>query len=128
MLTLANEQCTLCPCYQPHLFFPIAAALTNLVLFGERAQRIPVWWRWYYWVNPVSWTLYGLLTSQFGDLDQPLLLADGATSTTVAAFLQEHFGFRHDFLGVVAAMVAGFCVLFAVVFALAIKYLNFQRR
>jgi hypothetical protein len=25
-------------------------------------------------------------------------------------------------------MVAGFCVLFAVVFALAIKYLNFQRR
>ena len=109
-------------------FFPIAAALTNLVLFGERAQRIPVWWRWYYWANPVSWTLYGLLTSQFGDLDQPLLLADGATSTTVAAFLQEHFGFRHDFLGVVAAMVAGFCVLFAVVFALAIKYLNFQRR
>ena len=92
------------------------------------AQRIPMWWRWYYWANPVSWTLYGLLTSQFGDLDQPLLLADGATSTTVAAFLQEHFGFRHDFLGVVAAMVAGFCVLFAVVFALAIKYRNFQRR
>ncbi|KAF8765291.1 hypothetical protein HU200_008726 [Digitaria exilis] len=48
--------------------------------------------------------------------------------TTVAAFLEEHFGFRHDFLGVVAAMVTGFSVLFAVVFALAIKYLNFQRR
>jgi hypothetical protein len=87
-----------------------------------------VWWRWYYWANPVSWTLYGLLTSQFGDLDQPLLMADGVTSTTVAAFLEEHFGFRYDFLGVVAAMVAGFCVLFAVVFALAIKCLNFQRR
>jgi hypothetical protein len=42
--------------------------------------------------------------------------------------LEEHFGFRYDFLGVVAAMVAGFCVLFAVVFALAIKCLNFQRR
>lgn len=76
----------------------------------------------------MSWTLYGLLTSQFGDLDQPLLLADGVTSTTVVDFLEHHFGFHYEFLGVVAAMVAGFCVLFALVFALAIKSLNFQRR
>jgi hypothetical protein len=109
----------------------LAALLTDRLFSLVNAlhvQRIPVWWRWYYWANPVSWTLYGLLTSQFGDLDQPLLMADGVTSTTVVAFLEEHFGFRHDFLGAVAAMVAGFCVLFAVVFALAIKYLNFQRR
>ncbi|CAO2181116.1 unnamed protein product [Urochloa humidicola] len=116
-----------------HTVAPIIAApfytLWNLFCgFMIPRKRIPVWWRWYYWANPVSWTLYGLLTSQFGDLDQPLLLADRVTSTTVAAFLEQHFGFRHDFLGVVAAMVAGFCVLFAVVFALAIKYLNFQRR
>ena len=120
--------------YQCYLHFSfswrvlfVAAALTDLPSVFS-TQRIPVWWRWYYWANPVSWTLYGLLTSQFGDLDQPLLLADGVTSTTAVAFLEEHFGFRHDFLGAVAAMVAGFCVLFAVVFALAIKYLNFQRR
>ncbi|CAL4958575.1 unnamed protein product [Urochloa decumbens] len=116
-----------------HTVAPIIAApfytLWNLFCgFMIPRKRIPAWWRWYYWANPVSWTLYGLLTSQFGDLDQPLLLADGVTSTTVVAFLEQHFGFRHDFLGVVAAMVAGFCVLFAVVFALAIKYLNFQRR
>lgn len=116
-----------------HTIAPIIAApfytLWNLFCgFMIPRKRIPVWWRWYYWANPVSWTLYGLLTSQFGDLDQPLLMADGVTSTTVVAFLEEHFGFRHDFLGAVAAMVAGFCVLFAVVFALAIKYLNFQRR
>ncbi|KAL6334317.1 hypothetical protein AAG906_014718 [Vitis piasezkii] len=24
-------------------------------------NRIPVWWRWYYWICPVAWTLYGLL-------------------------------------------------------------------
>ncbi|TVU21529.1 hypothetical protein EJB05_31170 [Eragrostis curvula] len=116
-----------------HTVAPIIAApfytLWNLFSgFMIPRKRIPVWWRWYYWANPVSWTLYGLLTSQFGDLDQPLLLADGVSSTTVATFLEQHFGFRHDFLGVVAAMVAGFCVLFAVVFALAIKCLNFQRR
>ncbi|KAJ4707956.1 Pleiotropic drug resistance ABC transporter [Melia azedarach] len=28
--------------------------------------RIPIWWRWYYWICPVSWTLYGLVVSQFG--------------------------------------------------------------
>uniref|UniRef100_A0A0E0BY04 ABC transporter domain-containing protein n=1 Tax=Oryza meridionalis TaxID=40149 RepID=A0A0E0BY04_9ORYZ len=116
-----------------HTVAPIIAApfytLWNLFCgFMIPRKRIPAWWRWYYWANPVSWTLYGLLTSQFGDLEQPLLLADGITTTTAVDFLRDHFGFRHDFLGVVAGMVAGFCVLFAVVFALAIKYLNFQRR
>uniref|UniRef100_N1QXR1 ABC transporter G family member 32 n=1 Tax=Aegilops tauschii TaxID=37682 RepID=N1QXR1_AEGTA len=116
-----------------HMVAPIIAApfytLWNLFCgFMIPRKLIPVWWRWYYWANPVSWTLYGLLTSQFGDLDQPLLLADGIRTTTVVAFLEEHFGFRHDFLGVVATMVVGFCVLFAVVFALAIRNLNFQRR
>ncbi|XP_020242669.1 LOW QUALITY PROTEIN: pleiotropic drug resistance protein TUR2-like [Asparagus officinalis] len=26
--------------------------------------RIPTWWRWYYWICPVGWSLYGLLVSQ----------------------------------------------------------------
>lgn len=91
-------------------------------------QRIPGWWRWYYWADPISWTLYGLLTSQFGDVDAPMNLSDGIQSMSIKLFLKRHFGFKHEFLGVVAVMVVGFCVLFAVVFALAIKYLNFQRR
>jgi hypothetical protein len=20
-------------------------------------KAIPIWWRWYYWANPVSWTI-----------------------------------------------------------------------
>lgn len=38
---------------------------------------IPVWWRWYYWCSPVAWTIYGLITSQVGDKDTPLMLAGG---------------------------------------------------
>uniref|UniRef100_A0A2N9H7W4 ABC transporter domain-containing protein n=1 Tax=Fagus sylvatica TaxID=28930 RepID=A0A2N9H7W4_FAGSY len=34
--------------------------------------RMPIWWRWYYWVCPVSWTLYGLIASQFGDIKDTL--------------------------------------------------------
>ncbi|RVW28973.1 Pleiotropic drug resistance protein 1 [Vitis vinifera] len=87
-------------------------------------NRIPVWWRWYYWICPVAWTLYGLVTSQFGDIQDTLL----DKNQTVEQFLDDYFGFKHDFLGVVAAVVVGFVVLFLLIFAYAIKTFNFQRR
>ncbi|XP_072965196.1 ABC transporter G family member 31 isoform X1 [Typha angustifolia] len=116
-----------------HNVAPIIAApfytLWNLFSgFMITRMRIPGWWRWYYWADPISWTLYGLLTSQFGDSDKQMMLSDGVHSTSIKVFLEDHFGFRHEFLSVVAIVVVGFCVIFAVVFALAIKYLNFQRR
>ncbi|XP_077211849.1 ABC transporter G family member 31-like isoform X1 [Tasmannia lanceolata] len=116
-----------------HNIAPIIAApfytLWNLFSgFMITHKWIPVWWRWYYWANPVAWSLYGLLASQFGDVDKPMKLADGVHSESVRHFLERHFGFRHDLLGVVGFMVASFCVMFAVIFAFAIKYLNFQKR
>jgi hypothetical protein len=87
-------------------------------------QRIPVWWRWYYWICPVAWTLYGLVASQFGDVQKSL----DDTGVTVGAFVESYMGFRHDLLGVVAAVVVGFAVLFAFIFAFSIKVFNFQKR
>ncbi|KAK8947941.1 putative pleiotropic drug resistance protein 2 [Platanthera guangdongensis] len=84
---------------------------------------MPIWWRWYYWACPVAWSLYGLLVSQYGDVNEML-----DTDQTVAEFLKSYFGFRHDFLGVVAVMVVFFAVFFAFLFGLAIKVLNFQKR
>lgn len=57
-----------------------------------------------------------------------MTLADGIHSTTVDSFLRSQFGFKHEFLGVVGLMVAGFSILFAVIFAYAIKSFNFQKR
>ncbi|KAA8540447.1 hypothetical protein F0562_024634 [Nyssa sinensis] len=85
--------------------------------------RIPVWWRWHYWACPVAWTLYGLAASQFGDKKDALDI-----NQTVEDFLSSYFGFKHDFIGVVAAAVVGFTVLFAFIFAFSIKAFNFQRR
>ncbi|KAJ0075535.1 hypothetical protein Patl1_34365 [Pistacia atlantica] len=51
-----------------------------------------------------------------------------AKEQTVEQFLREFFGFRRDFLGVVAVVVVAFSVLFALIFAAGIKVLNFQRR
>ncbi|KAK0598158.1 hypothetical protein LWI29_032143 [Acer saccharum] len=85
--------------------------------------RIPIWWIWYYWACPLSWTLYGLVASQFGDIKDKL-----DTGETVEEFLIDYFGFKHDFLGVVAAINVGFTVLFAVIFAVSIMMFNFQKR
>ncbi|CAN4095915.1 unnamed protein product [Withania somnifera] len=67
--------------------------------------------RWYYWACPVAWTLYGLVASQFGNIHTKV--TDDET---------------HDFLGVVAAVIAALPVVLALTFALAIKAFSFQRR
>ncbi|XP_022154870.1 pleiotropic drug resistance protein 1-like [Momordica charantia] len=85
--------------------------------------RIPVWWRWFYWTCPLSWTLYGLIASQFGDMEEKL-----DTGETIKAFIKEFFGFRHDFLGVVAAVIVVLAVFFALTFAICINIFNFQKR
>ncbi|CAH9132922.1 unnamed protein product [Cuscuta epithymum] len=87
--------------------------------------RMPIWWRWYFWACPVSWTLYGLIASQFGDLED--IVVD-AGNLSVKNFLDSNFGFKHSFLGVIAAVMIAFPTMFAVTFAYAIKVFNFQKR
>ncbi|XP_030526427.1 pleiotropic drug resistance protein 1-like isoform X1 [Rhodamnia argentea] len=86
--------------------------------------RIPVWWRWYYWACPVAWTLYGLVASQYGDVED--MLEDYGGS--VKQYIKDYLGFRHDFLGAAAGVMVTFPILFSCVFAVSIKVLNFQRR
>ncbi|KAG5540567.1 hypothetical protein RHGRI_020697 [Rhododendron griersonianum] len=85
--------------------------------------RIPLWWRWYVYICPVSWTLYGLVASQFGDIQDRL-----DTGETVKQFVVNYFDFRHDFVGYVGIIVAGIAVLFGFIFAFSIKAFNFQNR
>ncbi|GMH11879.1 hypothetical protein Nepgr_013720 [Nepenthes gracilis] len=85
--------------------------------------RMPIWWRWYYWADPVSWSVYGLLTSQFGDITKKMVSGE-----TVEDFLRTYFGYKHDFLGVVAGVIIGLALMFALIFAYSIKNFNFQRR
>ncbi|XP_002527330.2 pleiotropic drug resistance protein 1 [Ricinus communis] len=85
--------------------------------------RMPVWWRWYYWACPVSWTLYGLIASQFGDMQNVL-----EDKQTIEEFIKDYYGFNHDFVIVVAGVILGFALLFAFTFGVSIKSFNFQRR
>ena len=63
------------------------------------------------------------MASQFGDVKETI-----ETGATVEDFVRDYFGFRHDFLGVVAAVVVGYVVVFVFIFTISIKMFNFQRR
>ncbi|XP_071710523.1 pleiotropic drug resistance protein 1-like isoform X2 [Rutidosis leptorrhynchoides] len=84
---------------------------------------IPVWWRWYYWGNPIAWTIYGLVVSQFGDYHE--ILPNGQS---VKEYLDDHFGFKKSFLPAVAGVHVGLVLMFAVIFAYCIRSFNFQKR
>ncbi|KAJ7546115.1 hypothetical protein O6H91_08G025200 [Diphasiastrum complanatum] len=115
---------------------PVAAVLSSAfygfwnLFSGFLIARplIPIWWRWYSWANPVAWTLYGLITSQLGDVESYISIPGESVKKPVRVYLAEHFGFHKDFLGAVASVHIGLVLLFACIFAYAIKILNFQRR
>lgn len=75
----------------------------------------------------MAWTLYGLITSQLGQNESIVVIPD-QDSVTVKQFIKNFLGFEYDFLGYVALAHVGWAVLFCLVFAYGIKFLNFQRR
>ncbi|MCD7449972.1 drug-responsive transcription factor pdr3 [Datura stramonium] len=114
--------------------FPVAAILqssfyTMFNLFAgflmPKAQ-IPKWWIWFYYLIPTSWTLNGMLTSQYGDVDTQITVF--GEKKTVAAFLRDYFGFHHNQLPIVAVVLIAYPLVFASLFAFFIGKLNFQRR
>jgi len=90
-------------------------------------SRIPVWWIWYYWICPVAWTVYGLLVSQYGDVED-FIKVPGKPDQQVKTFIKDYFGFDLEFMGVVAAVLAAFTTLFAFIYVYCIKRFNFQQR
>ncbi|KAF3678437.1 Pleiotropic drug resistance protein 5 [Capsicum annuum] len=89
--------------------------------------QIPIWWRWYYWGSPIPWTIYGLVTSQLGDKNNPISIP-GSGEVSIKMYLKQSYGFEYDFLRVVAAVHVVWAVFFALIFSCGIKMLNFQRR
>ncbi|XVF24908.1 hypothetical protein REPUB_Repub13aG0168300 [Reevesia pubescens] len=90
--------------------------------------RIPGWWIWYYWICPVAWTVYGLIVSQYGDLDDPIQGPGVVPNSTVKDYIKDEYGYESDFMGPVAGVLVGFAVFFAFMFAFCIRTLNFQTR
>lgn len=89
-------------------------------------KGIPKWWMWAYYMMPTSWILKGVFTSQYGDIKQEVKVF-GETKT-VAAFLEDFYGFHQNRLTMVAFVLISFPVLFASLFMYFIGKLDFQKR
>ena len=81
-----------------------------------------------YYLNPVTWTLYGLVASNVGDVVGEIDVQSTGQRTTVQAFLLDRFDYRHDFLGWVVLILVGWIIVFWALGAYAFKKFNFQKR
>ncbi|WZZ01554.1 hypothetical protein YC2023_073882 [Brassica napus] len=101
----------------------ISTTLNVFSGFTIPRPRMPVWLRWFPYVSPAWWGLYGLTISQYGDVETRL-----DTGETVKEFMKNYYGYEHDFLWKVSLVLISFCLLFAFIYALSVKTLNFQKR
>ncbi|XP_010532489.1 PREDICTED: ABC transporter G family member 41-like isoform X2 [Tarenaya hassleriana] len=113
-----------------HIAFTLRSSFYTMVnLFSGYVipkSNIPRWWEWMYYLSPTSWVLNGLLTSQYGDVEKEISVF--GQKKTVPDFLEDYFGYRRDFLAVVAAVLFAFPALLAFLFAFFIGKLNFQKK
>ena len=79
---------------------------------------MPGWLLWYTYLNPVYYSLYGLISSQLGDVAEDQL---------ENAFTG-YFGDHHSFIGWCVLIQVAFNLAFRAVIAFSIKYLNWQKR
>ncbi|CAL5000759.1 unnamed protein product [Urochloa decumbens] len=97
---------------------------SNMIKYFE---LMPLWWRWVYWADPAAWTVYGLMFSQLGDRTEQILVP-GVGEQTVREFLEGYLGLQDRYFELVTCLHLAIIGLFAFLFFLAIKHLNFQRR
>ncbi|KAE9604446.1 putative sulfate-transporting ATPase [Lupinus albus] len=110
---------------------PFASILSSLMstvwtLFAGfliPTQKIAIWLRWLAWLCPTLWSMYGLVASQYADLQSKLYSGE-----TVSEFMKDYYGFSYDFLWVVSVVLIAFSVVFAFAYIFGTAALNFQKR
>ncbi|CAI9281118.1 unnamed protein product [Lactuca saligna] len=90
--------------------------------------KIPRWWVWYYWICPMAWTVYGCIVSQYHDSTNTIMVPGMEQGPLLTSYIKDYYGFELDFMGPVAAVLIGFCVFFAFLYATFLRNLNFQMR
>ncbi|KAL2332954.1 hypothetical protein Fmac_014167 [Flemingia macrophylla] len=107
-------------------------SLWNLVSgFLIPKSHIPVWWIWFHYICPVSWTLRGIITSQLGDVEEKIV--GPGFEGTVKEYIAVTLGYESTINGMSSVLLSaivliGFIILFFGSFAASIRLLNFQKR
>lgn len=71
--------------------------------------------------------MMGLTVSQLGDKEQEFV-GPGGARTTVKGFLEDSFDFEYSFRWPCVAIAFAYVVIFRLLGAAALRFLNFQKR
>ncbi|CAI0540631.1 unnamed protein product [Linum tenue] len=89
-------------------------------------QFIPVWWIWFYYICPIAWTLQGIISSQLGNVET--IIQGQGFQVSVKDYLKANYDYGTNKIGPSIAVLLVFNLLFFSVFAVSVKFINFQRR
>ncbi|BDA47821.1 probable pleiotropic drug resistance protein 1 [Coccomyxa sp. Obi] len=90
--------------------------------------RIPGWWIWFHYLDPLTYTVEGLIASQLGDIHDQYIAFEDGTTASVAQYIRVQYDYKHDFIGYCVLILCGFILLFQAINAYALKNFNFQTR
>lgn len=51
-----------------------------------------VWWFWAVYINPVFWSINGLVATQLGDVQETMTLQDGSSTKVMRVYLCKCIG------------------------------------
>ena len=82
----------------------------------------------FYWISPSAHALYGLTSSQQGDVAHEYVTQVGSSTVSVETYISQYFGFKHSLIGYNVLVLCGFVILLRIVAVFALKHINWQQR
>lgn len=83
-------------------------------------------WIWMYYIDPVSYTIWGLIAGELGDVEEPML--DQNPVVTVSQFVESYFGYYSGAMSWIIPVLFAFSAAFFCISALALKKIQWQNR
>ncbi|BDA51445.1 ABC transporter G family member 36 [Coccomyxa sp. Obi] len=90
-------------------------------------SQMPPWWAWYSYLNPLSYSIQGLLGSQLGDVTDEYIVYNGERQS-IAQYLKNAYNIDRSFIGWDIIILLGFTACFAIMTMGSLRLFNFQKR
>ncbi|KAG2433733.1 hypothetical protein HXX76_008097 [Chlamydomonas incerta] len=115
---------------------PACVALTSLFVllwnlfcgFLIYRDDIKPWWLWAYYFNPATYSIYGCITTQLGDVTDESIEVTAGNWMTVAQYVEQTFNYHYSMRGWLVLIMFGFIAFFRALSYLGLSKLNFQVR
>lgn len=89
---------------------------------------MPRYWFWAAYLNPVYWSIYGLVITQLGSFSNESITDLSGVTMTIPEFLSSRFQYETYMEGPIVVILIAFVLAFSTLACLSLKMLNFQRR